>query len=86
MLAGEWKWEASGKTFIYWKEGNTIYVAEGHHRTNAALEIGRETGDWSILNRLLESGIRLDGDPARSDIHRFPTRSFWSRFLSWLDW
>ena len=85
MLAGRWKWEELGHTFIYWRHEQIIYIAEGHHRANAALEIGKATGDWSFLELLLEHGRRVPDVPHPSDIHRLPTRTLWSRVLSWLD-
>lgn len=41
MLAGEWTWEKSGQSFTYWRTGSVVYIGEGHHRMNAAMEIGR---------------------------------------------
>lgn len=84
MLAGQWDFTGQGKSLVYWRDGNTVYISEGHHRVNAALEIGWETGDWSYLDRLLEYGSREEGLPPRGNISRFPTRSWWSRWLEWL--
>ena len=61
MLAGEWDFEGRGVTFVFWQEGRTVWISEGHHRANAALEIGRKIGDWRFL--LLAIAIRKSGEP-----------------------
>lgn len=86
MLAGQWDFAGQGKGFVYWREGNTVWVSEGHHRTNAALEIGRANGDWSFLDRLLEYGSCVVGSPPPANRSRFPTRRWWSSLLLWLGW
>jgi filamentous hemagglutinin len=86
MLEGRWAFQGQGETLVYWREGNTIYVAEGYHRINAALEIGKQSGDWSYLEKLLQYGRQEPGSPPKSDIGRFPTRSWWSRWLERLGW
>jgi filamentous hemagglutinin len=84
MLAGRWDFAGQGATFVYWRQGQTVWVADGHHRANAALEIGRTTGDWSYLDRLLEFGRIEQGLPPPDNEGRFPTRGWWSRLLSFL--
>lgn len=86
MLAGHWDFAGRGKSFVYWQVGNTVWVSEGHHRANAALEIGRASGDWGLLHRLLESGQREPDSPPRGNRGRFPTRLWWSSWLLWLGW
>lgn len=86
MLAGQWDFADRGKSFVYWQQGNTIWISEGHHRANAALEIGRASGDWSFLDRLLEHGLRMDGPAPHGNRGRFPTRQWWSSMLLWLGW
>ena len=86
MLAGDWDYVGQGPTFVYWQKGSTIWVGEGHHRANAALEIGRETGEWSYLAQLLQHGIRSPGEPPPSNRGRFPTRGWLSRLLTLLGW
>jgi hypothetical protein len=86
MLDGEWEFEQQGKSFVYWQEGRTVWIGEGHHRANAALELGRETGDWQFLERLLENGKREAGTPPSRNRSRFPTRSWWSSLALWLGW
>lgn len=86
MLAGQWDFARQGKSFAYWRQENTVWISEGHHRTNAALEIGRASGDWCFLDRLLEHGSRQDGSPPRGDRGHFPTRRWWSTWLLWLGW
>jgi hypothetical protein len=86
MLAGQWDFEGRGKSFVYWQAGNTVWVSEGHHRANAALEMGRASGDWGFLRRLLESGRREPDAPPRGNRGRFPTRRWWSSWLLWLGW
>ena len=81
MLEGRWDYEGLGKHLVYWREGNTIYVSDGHHRVNAALEIGWETGDWNYLDRLLEYGKQEPDLPPPGNIGRFSTRRWWSRLL-----
>ena len=84
MLAGEWDFEGQGTTFVYWRQGRTVWITDGHHRANAALEIGRQTGDWSFLHRLLEYGTPEKGLPPLGDRGRFPTRGWWSGLLTLL--
>jgi hypothetical protein len=86
MLAGQWDFVGQGKSFVFWQQGKTVWIAEGHHRANAALEIGRASGDWSYLHRLLEHGKREPGAPPPRNRGRFPTRKWWSTWLLWLGW
>src|SRR5437899_12713190 len=86
MREGRWDFEGQGKSLVYWSDGNTIYVSEGHHRINAALEIGHETGDWSYLEKLLQYGTLEPGLPPQKNRRRFPTRTWWSRLLARLGW
>jgi hypothetical protein len=86
MLADQWGFTGQGKSFVYWRQGNTVWISEGHHRANAALEIGRESGDWSYLHLLLEHGTWVPEVPPLPDCRLFPTRRWWSSFLLWLGW
>ena len=86
MLADEWDFVGRGKSFVYWQEDVTVWISEGHHRANAALEIGRATGDWSCLHRLLENGKREIGSPPHGNRGLFPTRGLWGAWLLWLGW
>src|SRR3954447_8686188 len=86
MLAGEWDFAERGATFVFWQEGRTVWVSEGHHRANAALEIGREMNDWTFLERLLQNGRREPGLLPMANRGRFPTRSWFSRWLTFLGW
>lgn len=86
MHAGQWNFAEQGESFAYWREGNIVWVSEGHHRANAALEIGRASGDWSFLDRLLEHGSCVVGPPPLGNRSHFPTRRWWSSFLLWLGW
>jgi hypothetical protein len=81
MRDGRWDFEGLGKSLVYWRDRKTVYVSDGHHRINAAFEIGQETGDWSYLEKLLQYGKLEPGLPPRSNRRRFPTRGWWSRFL-----
>ena len=86
MLGGNWDYARRGSSFVYWRQGHTVWVGEGHHRANAALEIGRETGDWSHLHRLLDYGFYHPGTPPEGDQRPFPTRRFWSWLFLILGW
>jgi hypothetical protein len=86
MLARQWDFAVLGTTFVYWRSGRTVWVAERHHRANAALEIGRESGDWSYLHRLLQHGKCEPGVPPQGNRGTFPTRGLWSYFLTLLGW
>ena len=86
MLGGHWDFAGQGQSFVFWKQGRTVWVAEGHHRMNAALEIGRESGDWSFLHRLLEYGSYQPYLPPPRNRGWFPTRGFWSWCLAVLGW
>jgi hypothetical protein len=85
MRNGEWDFspDRPDRIVYYRDDWGTIHIADGHKRVNAALELGSETGDWSYLGRLLESGKR-EAVPPPATSARFPTRSWWSRFLDWL--
>lgn len=37
---------------------NTFYITEGHHRMHAALEIWKETNDYSFVEGLILNGLR----------------------------
>lgn len=86
MLADQWDFAGRGKSFVYWRQGNTVWISEGHHRANAALEIGRDRGDWSYLHLLLEHGQWEPEVPPSSDCRLFPTRRWLSTLLLWLGW
>jgi len=86
MLGGEWDFEGQGASFVYWQQGRTVWVGEGHHRANAALEIGQASGDWSYLHRLLEHGTCEPSVPPPANRGRFPTRGWLSRLLTILGW
>jgi hypothetical protein len=86
MLGGRWDFVGEGKSFVYWQQGNTVWISEGHHRANAALEIGRASGDWSYLSRLLEHGKREPGWPPYRNRGPFVTRSWWSSLLLRFGW
>lgn len=86
MLTGQWDFAGQGKSSVYWRHENTVWVSEGHHRTNAALEIGRASGDWSFLDRLLEHGFCIEGPAPHGNRGRFPTRRWLSSLLLWLGW
>lgn len=84
LLEGNWEFEGRDDPVVFWREGDTLYISEGHHRINAALEIGQENGDWSHLEKFLECGKCVPGTPPKNNIGRFPTRGWWSWFLECL--
>jgi len=86
MLGGQWDFAGQGKSFVYFQRRNTVWITEGHHRANAALEIGRASGDWSCLHRLLAHGKREPGWPPYRNRAHFPTREWWSSLLLRLGW
>lgn len=87
MLAGQWDFAGRGRSFVYWRQGDTVWISDGHHRANAALEIGRETGDWSYLHLLLDYGKQEIEDPPPRNRRMFPARRWWwSYWLLWLGW
>jgi hypothetical protein len=86
MLAGQWDFAGQGKSFVYWRQENTVWISDGHHRANAALEIGRASGDWSYLDLLLEHGNWEPDAPPPNDRRMFPTRRWWSSLLLWFGW
>ncbi len=86
MLTNQWDFAGQGKSFVYWRQGNTVWISDGHHRTNAALEIGRASGDWSYLHRLLEYGKWEPDLPPPGNVGLFPARRWWSSWLLWLGW
>jgi hypothetical protein len=86
MLDGQWAFAGTGQSFVYWRQGSTVWISDGHHRANAALEIGRESGDWSCLHLLLDHGKQEIDDPPLADCRMFPARRWWSYWLLWLGW
>jgi filamentous hemagglutinin len=86
MLSGRWDFVGEGRSFVYWQKENMVWISEGHHRANAALEIGRESGDWSYLHRLLEYGKREPDVAPLPNRGLFPTRRWWSSLLLWFGW
>ena len=86
MLDGQWDFAGQGKNFVFWQKGWTVWIAEGHHRMNAALEIGRASGDWNFMHRLLEHGSCQPDRPPSRNRGWFPTRGFWSWCLTVLGW
>lgn len=86
MLAGQWDFAERGKSFVYWRQGDRVWISDGHHRANAALEIGREGGDWSYLHLLLEYGKWEPDLPPPGNVGLFPTRRWWLSWLLWLGW
>jgi hypothetical protein len=74
MLGGQWDFAGPGKSFVYFQRGRTVWITEGHHRANAALEIGKTSGDWSYLHRLLAHGKRETGSPPYRNRGLLPAR------------
>jgi hypothetical protein len=83
MLSGAWDFTGQGKSFVYFRWRTIVWITEGHHRTNAALEIGRVSRDWSYLQRLLAHGKHEPGLPPYSDRGLFPARRWWLSLLLW---
>ncbi len=69
-------------TFIYWRIDDTILISEGHHRMNAALELGEERGDWGYVEQLLSHAVPDSGSPPQVT-SRLPRRSWWRRWHAW---
>jgi len=86
MLADQWDFAGRGQSFVYWRQGEAVWISDGHHRANAALEIGRESGDWSYLHLLLEHGSWQPDLPPTGNVGLFPARRWWSSWLLWLGW
>ena len=40
-------------------KNNTLYITDGHHRVVAATIKGMQTGDYSILQKLIDNGFAL---------------------------
>jgi hypothetical protein len=47
-----------------WKDGNTYYIGEGHTRLAAALELAKQSGNFSHVMKLLNQGRWTPGTPA----------------------
>ena len=45
------------------RNGNDIYITEGHHRMMAALKYWLYTNDYSPVEKLVENGIFNDKKP-----------------------
>lgn len=85
MLSGNFRFESDEGRISGWNdERGTYYICEGHHRVIAALEIYKETGNRTYIDRLLECGLWEIGPPRKNC--RLPTRSFWSRLLGRWGW
>ena len=85
MLAEKFRDESDEGRIFGWKDARGTYsICEGHHRVVAALEIFRETGDRTCVDRLLECGNWEEPPPTKN--RRLPTRSFWSSLLIRIGW
>lgn len=74
MLAGRYRFDTPVGRIAGWRDAKgTYYIAEGHHRINAALEIYWETGDRSHLDLLLQAGDWENESPPKN--RRLPTRA-----------
>jgi hypothetical protein len=83
MLTGRYEYEESRGRIGGWRDADGSYwVADGHHRINAALEIYWETGERSHVDRLLQFGAWKESSPPQRG--RLPTRSLWSRVLYYI--
>jgi hypothetical protein len=60
----------------------TYFVSEGHHRLAAALEIARETGNWSPFKKLIQNGYWGEAAELPGERHRLAMRSGWLNKLS----
>lgn len=73
----------------YYQPRNKIfYVAEGNHRLAAALEIAKETGNWSPAKKLLQNGNWDETQGAPQQYFKINVRKTlwdsigWRKFLS----
>ena len=58
MLEGNYRYtDPEGIIGGYIDENGVYYIGEGHHRMTAAIEIFKETGDLSHINKLLRYGL-----------------------------
>lgn len=75
MLAEEFEFETErGRILGRNDKRGRYYISDGHHRVVAALELYKETGDCSYLDRLLELFRRID--PATGEVDVVGERVF----------
>lgn len=60
-------------------KNGVYYIGEVHHRMIAALEIYKETGDPTFVNKLIENGRWDPINTAPSNSVPMPSRYFWGR-------
>ncbi len=61
----------------------TFYVGEGHHRFAAALEIAKETGNWSPFKKLVDYGLWSFKEGPPPIVHPMPVRGTLWNYFSW---
>lgn len=66
---------------LYSHRTNSFFVNEGHTRLAAALEIAKDTGNWSHFKRLVKYGYWHKTDSASFKHYPLPMRSTWSNFF-----
>jgi hypothetical protein len=58
MKSGNYDFEIDSNRIGFEIFNNVFYITEGHHRMQAALEIWKETKDYSFVERLIENGLK----------------------------
>ena len=63
MLNGKYRFESTEGRIGGWRDGGQYFISEGHHRMRAAMNIFKETGDPTFVNKLLQNGLWAPGPP-----------------------
>ena len=60
MKSGNYVFEKDSNRVGFEIFNNVFYITEGHHRIQAALELWKETKDYSFVDKLIQNGLRWD--------------------------
>lgn len=60
MRSGNYDFEKDSNRIGFEAFNNVFYITEGHHRMQAALELWKETKDYSFVDKLIQNGLRWD--------------------------
>lgn len=60
MINGLYDFEDPNNIIACYVKDNIYYITEGHHRMQAALNIWRETGNYSFVDELIINSIKYE--------------------------
>jgi filamentous hemagglutinin len=85
MRAGRFLYQERRAQVVGFRDRRGVYyVASGHHRMVAALELLRETGDATAVRELLRCGDWRQYERPPVDRRPLPARDWWGAFRHWI--